>query len=312
MSSQPWIAELESELGATLPSELRALYERGDGESDLWPDRRPMRLLKSAEAIADYRELSRSVDLRGACPFWVSDNGDRATVYFVGPLRGRIGLWDYASGYPSDPVAYRSTASFVASLNEAAKEGIDWYEMPTDYLVSTSYYSHGAGVCKPATSEEVESDREAFRAMLEACEAGDFGEGDELFYAVHAIALAPPDETESIVRFLDSGDMYVQEAACNSLGHRRFEPAVSRLGTLAREPGGNGQTAAVTALGKIGTAAARDAILASVPGFSEGLDLLLARALEATGCEIRFDEDKYRRRTYQYRLPGAATWNALR
>jgi hypothetical protein len=312
MAAQPWIAELESALGATLPSELRTLYEKGDGEKDLWPDKRPMRLLPSAEALADYRELSRSADLRGSCPFWVSDNGDRAIVFLSGPLRGRVGLWDSASGYPSEPVAYRSAASFVASLNEAAREGLDWYEMPTDYLVSTSYYSHGAGVCKPATAEEIESDREAFRAMMEAHESGEFGEGDELFYAVNAIALAPPDGTGSLVRFLDSEDMYVQEPACTALGHRRYEPAIPRLAALAREPGGNGQTAAVTALGKIGTSAARDAILASVPGFSEGLDLLLAQALEATGCETRFDEDKFRRRTYQYRLPDAAEWNALR
>ncbi|HEV7282832.1 MAG TPA: hypothetical protein VGN57_21680 [Pirellulaceae bacterium] len=92
----------------------------------------------------------------------------------------------------------------------------------------------------------------------------------------------------------------------------RYEPAVERLERLAFDVRGNGQTAAVAALGKIGTAAAREAILRSVPAFGQGHDFWLARALAESGCESRFEEDKFRTRTYFYRLPGEEAWRPLR
>lgn len=311
--TRPWIVEIESAIDAALPKELQVLYERADGESDATTEGRRMRLLSSAEAIRTYQEFSEISDLRNSCPFWTSDNGDYAAIFFAGPLRGRIYFWEHIKNYPSDPVAYRSTDSFLESLNAAAEEELDWYEMSTDYLVDTSYYSHGAGVCKPATAEAIESDRQAFQAMLDLYRAGDFrDEYDEQFFAKNAIALAPPDATAAILEFLDSDDMYVQERVCKALGHRRYEPAVERLERLACEARGNGQTAAIAALGKIGNAAAREAILRSVAAFGPGQDFWLAKALDESGCETRFEEDKFRVRTYFYRLPSATEWSRLR
>lgn len=304
-----WITAIESGIGLPLPDALRARYELLDGE--IATDR-PFRLMRSDEVAAEWEACRQMANLRGLCPFWVGWNHDHAALYLQGPLVGRICIWDHVHNYPHESVAYRSVESFLQSMDAAAHEELDWYEMPTDYYVETSYYFHGAAVSKPAGPADIESDRRALAHLRNEYAAATIeDEFDEWYFAFNIMGLTPLADTDSILGFLDAEDMYVQERACAILGHRKFAPAVEPLAHLAAHGKGNGQTAALAALGKIGTHDALEAIVRSIGRFEKGLHWLIAKALEGCGCRVRWQDDKFRMRHYEYQLPHSDLWHKL-
>jgi hypothetical protein len=108
--------------------------------------------------------------------------------------------------------------------------------------------------------------------------------------------------------------MWIQARACDILGNRRYEPAIGKLGDIARTGTTNGRGAAMRALGRIGTPAALAQILESAPHFSKGSHWEVARALEGCGCEVRKDNIDPRgiqSPDYLYKLPGEAQWRKL-
>ena len=255
----PWIERIESHLGVPLPADLRELYEQGDGESphDFVPysTSRAMRLMSADEVIENYGRSRLFGPDRGWCMFWASGNGEYAAAYLTGPLTGRVYIYDNDGRH--DSIAFRSVRSFVASMNDLAAGDPghnDWPYLATDYYVDSEYFYRGKATCKPATAEEIAADVEAqkqLRAEYATAQIND--ELDEHHYAFNIMALTPTNQTESILEFLeplDSRDMWIQERACNLLGHRRFHPATARLGEVVRTGDTNGRMAALRALGR--------------------------------------------------------------
>jgi len=320
----PWIERMESHLGIPLLTELRELYEQGDGESpdDFRPysSSRCMRLM-SADEVIEYYDRHRSfAPLWGSCLFWEGGNREHAAAYLSGPLTGRVYVWDYDGR--NDSIAFRSVRSFVASMNDLAggdPAHNDWPSLATDYYVDSEYFFRGKGVCKPATADEIAADVQAqkqLRAEYATAQIDD--ELDEHHYAFNIMALTPTNQTESILEFLeplDSRDMWVQARACNLLGHRRFHPATARLGEVVRTGDTNGRVAAMGALGRFGTPEALAQILQSIPHYFQGkANNELALALAGCGCETRkenIDPRGIKSPDYLYRLPGEAEWRKL-
>jgi hypothetical protein len=311
--NRSWISKIESGTGFPLPDELRELYDRADGEFDSDCEGRPLRLMRSAEVIADFGALRDSTKLRSSCPFWVGWNGDHAAIFLDGPLIGRIYFWDHVHDYADDAVAYRSVKSLLDSMNAAAEEELDWYQMPTDYYVgNTDYFVNGAAICKEAKSTDIEADREALGELRnEYATAKIDDEYDDKHFAYNIMALTPLDETESVTDFLNSDDMYIQARACEVIGNRKFLPAIERLGHTARHARGNGQSAALAALGKIGTADALNEIVQGIPSFAKGMHHWIANAIQECGCSVRWEDDKFRTRHFQYQLPETDQWHKI-
>lgn len=314
-----WITRIEEHLGTALVPELRSLYASADGEAGEHGRPGPasmgraMRLLTADDVIEAYDGIRRFVPLRGSAPFWGGRNGEYAAVYLTGPLTGRVYVIDYDGR--NDSVSFRTVNSFVDSLNAGVAEDADWTDLRTDYYVDTEYFIRGAAACKPATETELASDREAVAALrTEYASATIEDERDDYHYAANIMGVTPPSETESMLEFLDSDDMWIQERACNIVGHRRYEPVIKKLGTIAREGTTNGRPAAMAALGRIGTPAAVAEILESAPHFDKGSHYHVAGALERCGCAVRkdnIDPKGVRIPDYLYQLPGDTTWRKL-
>jgi len=259
------ITKIEQHLGVPLLPELRALYFRANSDRDWDEDELgpfhsseglPMRLMSSAEVIRLFDGFSGRIDLYGSAGFWQGRNGAYAFAFLTGPLQGRVYFYDYDGRNTS--IAFRSIPSFYDALEEAGEQRIDWYQMPTDYYIDSSYYYHGAATCRPASPDDIAADLEAREQLLrEYTPENVKTEFDEHHYAFNIMALTPPERTEDVVQFLRSSDMWVQARACQILGNRQYEPAVEQLAELARSGKGNGRSAADRALQRI-RAARRD------------------------------------------------------
>lgn len=314
-----WITCIEKDLGASLVPELRSLYSSADGEEGEYgrpgpaSEGRAMRLLPAEEVIEATDGIRRFVPLRRSAVFWRGGNGEFAAVFLSGPLTGRVYIFDYDGR--NDSVSFRSVNSFVASLNEGVATGADWTDLRTDYYMDSEYFFRGAAECKPASEEELRSDRAAAAALCaEYASAKIKDERDDHHFAMNIMGVTPPSETESILEFLDSDDMWIQERACNIVGHRRYEPVIGKLGTIAREGTTNGRGAAVRALGRIGTPAALAEILKSAPSFDKGSQYAIADALKCCGCAVRkeyTDPKGVNVPDYLYQLPDEETWKKL-
>jgi hypothetical protein len=221
--------------------------------------------------------------------FWTDDNSNYAGVYVEGPLTGRVAYVDHDE-VDLSPV-FSSVDSFLAKFVTAAKKGVDWHEMKQEPPPRT----------RGRASTRKQGPLEMLRAKLAVTTDADA----RARLAMSIMKVTPLDETESIVPFLDEEDMYVQERACVILGERKYEPAVEKLGRVAKDGTANGVTAAIRALGQIGTERCRRALRAAAIR-EPRRDTYVAWALEESGCEIEEEDDRWR-----YRLPGEKRWKWL-
>ncbi len=310
---------IEKQLNLKLVSDLEALYRSSDGEEGEYgrpgpaSEGRAMRLLPADEVIEATENVGSYIPLRGSAIFWGGDNGEFAAVFLTGPLLGRIFIIDYDGR--NDSASFRTVTSFVQSLNAGVQDGANWTDLQTDYYVDSEYFLHGAAVCKPANESELKLDRMAVKELrAEYASATIADERDHHHYAMNIMGLTPPADTPSILEFLDTDDMWIQERACNILGHRRYEPVIGKLGTIACEGTTNGRGAAIRALGRIGTPTALETILQCAPKFDRGSMYWIADALQLCGCAVKkdnIDPKGIKTPDYLYQLPGKTTWQKL-
>lgn len=232
--------ELEAYLGGPLPSPVAALYDAPD---PIGPVHDLMRLLSPAEAIETNRALREFDSERDPdfYFFWTDDNSNFAGVYLSGELAPRVALYDHEE--PSDTPAYFGVESFQAARALGAESGLAWYELTADYPVV------GA-----AASPHAEADRALAHKYLQAYREDPANRQRLAFLAMN---LLPPDETESICELMSSEDMWVQERACQVVGLRKHQPAITRLKQVAIGGLHTGRVAAILALKKMETPEAR-------------------------------------------------------
>jgi len=293
------VSALENRLGTPIPDDLRRLFRQGSAEDG------PGRLMKPTEVTRDYDLIQQTgINWRECCPIWTDDNSNYAALYLAGPLHGKMCFLDHE---PDLSPAYRGLSSFLAALNVAKKDDKDWYEIPTDYPIPTDFYFHQNGQPSPATESEVTGDLEIVDTLKSRLDQLPSTEDDERRYLCFCIiGLTPAKSLHGILEFLlEDEDMWIQERAANVLGFRGFEPAVPQLAKIALHGTGNGVGAAMSALGRIGTADCRDALLKCLPARGTGYAPYLGAALRACGCESTHDRGKWR-----YRLPGEKGWRA--
>ncbi|WP_197532406.1 HEAT repeat domain-containing protein [Symmachiella macrocystis] len=212
-------------------------------------------------------------------------------------------------------MAFRSVESLLESVDELEKRqpGSSWTHLVTDYFVENWYYSWEQGICKPATTGDLESDRNAVRELRKELEGAAVSNDWRLYHYTHNImGVTPAADVGDILPFLDHEDDYVVSRACDVIGTHRYEPAIKKLGQVADGPKINAKTSAIDALGRIGAPAAIDVILNSFPNFPKGLDWLFAMALRRCGCVTRDEEDlETGERKHLVRIPGEESWRKL-
>jgi hypothetical protein len=131
------ITRLERALKCTLPAEVRALYRASGGLRDsAWDgERPPMRQMLAREVVETHRLLVDMTDTYDPSPdaryIFTDDNSNWAGVFVTGKLRGKITLLDHDDSWPIPH--FFSLDSFGAAMVVAAKKGLDWTKIRTDY-----------------------------------------------------------------------------------------------------------------------------------------------------------------------------------
>lgn len=165
---------------------------------------------------------------------WTDDNSNFAGVFRGGPLKGFVFLLDHEDE-DSTP-RFRSTTSLLESMAEARARA-DCQRINPEYPRTTPAPTDAddlrlAHLFRDYWREHPHSQPAAFRFL----------------------ALLPVQATHEALEALDSGNMWIQGAAADLLGRRKFAPSAQRLKEIALSGTQNGRIAALVALGKMGPA----------------------------------------------------------
>jgi hypothetical protein len=276
-------------LGGPVHPDVVALYADHDGMDEVgdlhW------RLMPSSEAIAtNAHGLDGTV---GVHWFWTDDESNYVGIFADGPLAGKLRILDHDESDPA-PV-FRTVHAFYEAMFQAAALDRDWYEMPREYPI----------LVPAATNLEHEDDLALalyFTAQYQAAT----DEEDRLRFAFCAMNLLPMEESARLIDVVWDEDMYIQARACELLGKKRYTPAIPDLVRVIHTGMPNGQTAAILALGRIGSPEAQVELLRLAERPAPGDIGLVSRALELCGYEVSHSGGRW-----SYRASGTQTWIQL-
>lgn len=251
----------QQELDCRFPEPVLALYADHNGmpASKEWL---PMRLM-SLEEVIDFHKvvLEYGWDLWGLRIFWTDDNSNYAGLYITGPLEGKVCWIDHGEIDPT-PV-YASVHSFLRTQLESLPKEIDWDEFPRDYPA-----------LQPSSDlERIAQDKQIIETLRTLYESS---EEDERIYNAYCImALTPYEQIDTLLDFTYDADSEIQARVCDILGQRRYEPALDRIAEIVfHGTYPNGPSAAIRALGNIGSEATRARLLElsiTMPKYSDAI-----------------------------------------
>jgi hypothetical protein len=240
-------------------AEVIALYSDHDG-SIRRPKRKgqslPARLMPIAEALGVNPSLDAAFE--GQTPgevlwLWTDDNSNYAGVFISGLLGGFVTVVSH-----DEPVVaprFLSVASFVEALLPVGEDALDLPSLRCELPV--------------ASDEGVDRGRRLGALAIELMarwrgtsssedEPGD--EDQRRAWANAALCLLPVADTHLAVELLRDSDMWTPESAVRLLELRGHLAAIPELERLAIEGTPNGDSAAIRALVRLDTVAARQAL----------------------------------------------------
>ena len=262
------INDLIAQVNCPIPADLIALYRRHNGMRPLfeWDDEsaagtedpaRLFRLMTIKEVIELHPNLVNYgwADEQRLC-YWTDDESNFLMRHVGGDLNGRCCVLIHDKPDPA-PV-YRTIHSFLMDVRAGGRTGID-YDSPTnrDYPPTAPYSADSY----PEEALLADTYRNRFMAIpfLNGSE-----QTERKYAAYVALAITPWDQSESLYPFLDDDDSYIQKRTCESLGLRRYAPAVERLlerASAKRTGSAHSPLQAMIALERIGTPQAHKALL---------------------------------------------------
>ncbi|ACT04232.1 SMI1/KNR4 family protein [Paenibacillus sp. JDR-2] len=228
------INELIEKLNITLPREgLEALefhHKKQKNQSFF------LRLMDVEEILEVVDYMSDIEVLQGLVPLWTDDNSNYICVHVQGACKYKVSYMNHEETDLSP--RFRSIRSFIDELE--SNSASDWDELKKDYPSETD------------NRLESEEDLKCI-SDLNALIGSNEELSDELrCQSIFAIlALTPKDHLDSIVKYLDDEDMYVQERACEIIGHHRYLPAKDKLTEVSEFGMHNGKMAAQQTLAKL-------------------------------------------------------------
>lgn len=127
--------------------------------------------------------------------------------------------------------------------------------------------------------------------------------------AFDIIALTPSERTVELLRFLEDPDLWIQEAAAEALGKRKYQLAIPELVKVAQRETTrvhNARIGAILALGRMKSTEGLQALLGFASTIPNGFHSYLVKALELHGCPVKFEEGKWK-----FQLPGSDQWSTF-
>lgn len=176
-----------------------------------------IRLMEIDEILEMKDFLDKFKVFRNLIPIWTDDNSNYICMYYSGPLKYRICYLNHEETDISPQ--YRTIQAFVTELEK--DEECDWEELIKDYPDRDKM-----------NRTDVEADLSSIKELNSVLDNNDLDEDlrTQIIYSI--LALTPYDHLDSIVKYLDDEDDYVQERACDIVGFHRYNPAINKLREL--------------------------------------------------------------------------------
>ncbi|MGZ7443250.1 HEAT repeat domain-containing protein [Paenibacillus sp. TH7-28] len=193
----------------------------------------------SHDEIAELHQFMSDMDeiFQSMIPVWTDDNSNYVGIYFNGPLSYRVCYLNHEETDLSP--AFRSAGSFIAALEQDSNH--DWGDLKKDYPQDQNNNNELSAV-----------DLESIEQINHMLQTPDLDDDVRCQYIYSVMALTPYNQLDTLLKFLDDEDMYVQERACDILGYHKYLPAREKLSELLEHGMHNGRLAAKRALARLG------------------------------------------------------------
>ncbi|MGR6542601.1 HEAT repeat domain-containing protein [Paenibacillus tundrae] len=227
--------DLFNRLSITLPiiliEELETHHEKQKDQNYL------LRSMEIEEVIEMADFMSEMEVYQGIIPLWTDDHSNYIGLQVQGACQYRISYINHEETDVSP--GFRSVQSFISKLEQ--HPSYDWDELNKDYP-SDIEISHA----------EMDEDLRCIDELNKLISSNQQIDDDiRCQYIFSIMALTPKRNLDSLIKYLDDEDMYVQERACEILGFHRYIPARDKLVEVSTNGMHNGKLAAKRALARI-------------------------------------------------------------
>ncbi|HZW05988.1 MAG TPA: hypothetical protein VFF65_02600 [Phycisphaerales bacterium] len=284
-------ASLNDLCGGSPPAEVAELYQNCDGASECGDAY--LRPLPVSEVIANPDFGPALLQRWGALLCFTDDQSNYAGVYTGGPLAGMVVLLHHEE--PSPAPRYRSIADMLAAVIDGSVEDVMWGQGNAQFPI--------AAAATPAVGE-TEASALADRVLALASEADDDARRDLQTCVLH---LLPKARIAEVRAALSVDDVWIPELAAKIVSAAGDEASLPSLLALVKRGKPNGDIAAILAIGRLATPAARAALLAlaSEPGAGRYAPYV-AKAMKEAGLQ-----SELRSGAWHYRESALHAWTTF-
>lgn len=195
-----------------------------------------LRLIDLEEIVELLEFLSDVEVFHNIIPLWTDDNSNYVGVFYKGPLKYRVCYIDHEETDISP--CFRSVSSFIRTIEQNPE--LDWRELKKEYPAETE-----------SSVQELEDDLKCIDELNGLISIDEVDEDLRCQLLFSIMALTPRQHLDSLIKYLDDEDMYVQERACEILGFHRFAPAKDKLIEVSESGMHNGKMAAKRVLTRL-------------------------------------------------------------
>lgn len=196
-----------------------------------------LRMLTQDEITELFQYMS-SIDVyRDIFPLWTDNNSNYIGLFYDGPLKYRVCYINHEEMDISP--GFRSVDSFVAEIEKNFQ--LDWDELEKDYPRDKEHNNN----------EYMDHDLSSIQLLNQRLESSELDDELRCQYIFCIMALTPYNQLDTLLKYLDDEDMYVQERACETFGFHRYAPAQEKLKDVLLHGQHNGRLAAKRALAQM-------------------------------------------------------------
>ncbi|MCG7409428.1 HEAT repeat domain-containing protein [Paenibacillus sp. ACRRX] len=196
-----------------------------------------LRLMEFDEIIETADFMSEMEVYQDIIPLWTDDHSNYIGLHFQGACKYRISYINHEETDLSP--SFRSISSFITKLEQ--HPNLDWDELKKDYPSEIEF-----------SNTELAEDSICIEELNKLISSNELINDDvRCQYIFSIMALTPKRDLDSLIKYLDDEDMYVQERACEIIGFHRYIPAKEKLTEVSKNGMHNGKLAATIALSRI-------------------------------------------------------------
>jgi hypothetical protein len=240
------VASLNDLCDGSPPAGVIDLYQHCDGATDLGDAY--LRPLPVGEVIASPDFGPALLQRWGALLCFADDQSNYAGVYTKGPLTGMVVLLHHeeASAAPR----YWRIADLLAAIVDGSIEAVMWGRGSAQFPI--------AAAATPAVSE---AEASTLADRVQALVAGEADEGTRRDLQSCVLHLLPRSRIAEVRAALSADDTWLPELAAKIVSAAGDETSLPLLIDLVRRGKRNGDVAAILAIGRLATPAARAVLL---------------------------------------------------